>query len=457
MYFSLPFPEVDYTAINKSGNKRRIYSAFEAAKPGDRIVFYESNPIKKVIGVGTVTKGLFIGKEPGFPDEVEKIRIRFDAKITELTWEELKSIPVLAESEPIKTGAQGSLFNLTKEEFDIITSQVEEEVLEQHYPFVELAVKNLVDQSQPFKVNRLYFENPDIIEDQIAKSLSTGKHLILIGPPGTGKSKLAKEICEHYVGTKYVLSTASSDWSTFDTIGGYLPDEKGNLSFNPGLFLKCLQDEFENPSNCWLIIDEINRADIDKAFGALFSALTGDSVTLSYSRLGNQIKIIGNSSSSDLLESYKYFIHSDWRIIATMNTFDKASLYEMSYAFMRRFAFIPIDVPSKISDDLITKYLKKWELKLDQNVSKIAEFWEIINEYRKIGPAIVHDMYKYLQSGGEIDSCIIQYVLPQFEGIEEEQQVDFIKKISEQIEAIGKKRLISFAADFFDIDKKKFE
>jgi len=448
--------EIDYTAINKKGNKRRIYTAFELTKPGDRIVFYESTPTKKILGVGTITKGLFKGEEPGYPDIVEKIRIKFDARISELTWDELVSIPALGESEPIKNGAQGSLFHLTKEEFDIITTQSDEEPLELLYPYDELDVNKLRDLRMPFKVKNLYFENPEIIEDQIIKSLSSGKHLILIGPPGTGKSKLAKEICEHYVDINYILSTASSDWSTFDTIGGYIPDEKGNLSFNPGIFLKCLQDKFDNASNCWLIIDEINRADIDKAFGALFSSLTGDSVTLSYSRFGNQVQIIGDPTPADFVESHKYYIHPDWRIIATMNTFDKASLYEMSYAFMRRFAYIPIDVPSKISDDLIKKYLEKWKLKPDQNASNIATLWEIINGYRKIGPAIVHDMYLYLQSGGAMDSCIILYVLPQFEGIEEEQQINFIKTMSEQLESAGKKRLISFASDFFDIDMNKF-
>jgi 5-methylcytosine-specific restriction protein B len=35
----------------------------------------------------------------------------------------------------------------------------------------------------------------------------------------------------------------------------------------------------------------------------------------------------------------------DWRLIATMNTFDKASLFQLSYAFMRRFAFIEVPIP----------------------------------------------------------------------------------------------------------------
>ncbi|MFC4799447.1 hypothetical protein ACFPA1_08755 [Neobacillus sp. GCM10023253] len=46
-----------------------------------------------------------------------------------------------------------------------------------------------------------------------------------------------------------------------------------------------------------------------------------------------------------------------------MNAFDKASLYEMSYAFMRRFAFIPVGVPKNITEVLVETYLIQWELR----------------------------------------------------------------------------------------------
>ena len=45
-----------------------------------------------------------------------------------------------------------------------------------------------------------------------------------------------------------------------------------------------------------------------------------------------------------------------------MNTMDKASLYELSYAFMRRFAFIPVGVPRNISEEVIERFLEKWDL-----------------------------------------------------------------------------------------------
>lgn len=96
--------------------------------------------------------------------------------------------------------------------------------------------------------------------------------------------------------------------------------------------------------NDWLIIDEINRADIDKAFGPLFSVLTGDEITLPYeSKSGNQIVIKPQGKVTSVeTNDFTYFIPKYWRIIATMNTIDKASLYEMS------FAFIPVGIPKTL-------------------------------------------------------------------------------------------------------------
>ncbi|MFC1860152.1 AAA family ATPase, partial [Chloroflexota bacterium] len=314
-----------------------------------------------------------------------------------------------------------------------------------------------------FDINRLHFE-PDArsrLVRQIVFNLRMGKHIILIGPPGTGKSKLAKEVCEYFCGADhYVMTTATSDWSTFDTIGGYRPERDNELAFFPGYFLRCFQDPGGNPANRWLIIDEINRADIDKAFGALFSALTGDNITLHYD-LGDKqrIEIIGSPRNNLEIQRHRFIIHPHWRMIATMNTFDKSSLYDMSYAFMRRFAFIPVEVPNEtaITADLIKIYGDKWDFKIeDAHAERLVALWNLTNKYRKIGPAIVEDVYKYTQSTGDYGGAVVMYVLPQFEGIVEQQAIEFIKQVVLLDFVTERDNLISFAADYFSIDEAKF-
>ena len=142
-----------------------------------------------------------------------------------------------------------------------------------------------------------------------------------------------------------------------------------------------------------------------------------------------------------------------------MNTFDKTSLYEMSYAFMRRFAFVPIDIPpeEEIDEDLIKEYLKVWggePEKEKEIVQKLPGIWKTINKTRKIGPAIIEDIYNHVKNkSGDYASAVIMFVLPQFEGLLVDEITGFVDELD--IEDIG--RVKQFCSDFFDIDLGKFE
>jgi len=298
----------------------------------------------------------------------------------------------------------------------------------------------------------------EMIKKRIKTSLANGKHLILIGPPGTGKSKLAKIICKSYVEDDWKMSTATSDWTTFDTIGGYRMKENKSLVFRPGIFLKCFQDEHHNQKNDWLIIDEINRADIDKAFGSLFSALTGDDIILPYEVENKVIKVHGDSNGNVHSSPTDYIIPNDWRIIATMNTFDKASLYTMSYAFMRRFAFIEIGIPKNIDNKLVENYIDCWDdvKKDDEIIDDVCQLWKCINDIRPIGPAILKDIYMYLlKNSKDYVGALTLFVYPQFEGVSKNKHEEFIGKITDinfNNGDVNEIELVEFVNDFFRIE-----
>lgn len=309
-----------------------------------------------------------------------------------------------------------------------------------------------VEFSKELNIKSLYFEEEQKqhIIKQIKTALKNGKHIILTGCPGTGKSKLAKEICNNY-GVKHIMTTANSDWSTFDTIGGYRQNINSQLTFNNGIFLSCFKNKTNYlPTNKWLIIDELNRADIDKAFGAFFSVLTGDEITLSFQADSGQDIVLKPQVTQDCIvpNDYEYIIPKDWRIIATMNTFDKASLYEMSYAFMRRFAFIPVEVPKSIDKQLIEKYLEIWNISNNEISHTLSMVWRTINKYRKVGPAIIRDIALYVLENEDYTSALILYVLPQFEGLLDDEIEGFISEISQALKNIDKQRLENFMEDF---------
>src|SRR5699024_2015046 len=135
---------------------------------------------------------------------------------------------------------------------------------------------------------------------------------------------------------------------------------------------------------------------------------------------------------------------------------DKASLYEMSYAFMRRFAFIPISVPRVIDKSVVEILLQKWEVEHYQYVEELVTIWKSINKIRPIGPAIVEDIVNYTQVDPDFTSAIILYVLPQFEGLLDYEIKSFFNEISDS-EKIDYKRLSQFATDFFHLQERSEE
>jgi len=259
---------------------------------------------------------------------------------------------------------------------------------------------------------------PGLIE-RCCAAINAGKNLLLVGPPGTGKSTIAERLAEYAATTgvceEPLTSTASADWTTYDTIGGWTQRADQTLAFREGVVTRALRERR------WLVLDEVNRADIDKCFGELFTVLAGGSVTTAYTRheKGEEVPVeIGRDAVP--------YTYGPWfRLLATMNLRDKASLFRLSYAFMRRFAVIVVPA---LDDSALATLAARESQRLglgaavrDLAVSALSQK-EGLGKDAPLGPSLLLDVLRYAcvrGSGAEraIAEAVGMVVLPQLEGI----------------------------------------
>ncbi|QLD89102.1 AAA family ATPase [Natronomonas salina] len=362
------------------------------------------------------------------------------------------------------------------------------------------------------EIEDLYYPGDGVLAEiigQMIQALTGGQHIVLVGPPGTGKSELAKQVAAKLTDSSVTMVTATADWSSFDTIGGYQPEGQSGLNFSPGVFLDRFQDDDGNPTNEWLIVDELNRANVDKAFGSLFSALADDSVTTSFKADdGKEIELVTKADvSGESIAAHRYCVPDTWRLIATMNTHDKMSLFDLSYAFIRRFAFIHVGAPSEadITNDAIEEYLTRWKIAIDADtagedtdaegtagetspdgteseteptsnhqmppddlagtlsdewVEQLQQYWSQLQPHRALGPAVIEKVARTL-CGEDVDLTrpTKMYVIPQLEDLPRQTQENAIDALLDPDADLQLKaeEIITFSEDYLGINRSDLQ
>ena len=380
--------EQTYSTHNEKGNKRNRFEYFQEVQPGDLVIGYASSPVRKVVAVFEISKGLFTDEDDG----KEKISFVIQKFLPNpISWTELADIPELSNCEVLKNN-QGSLFKLTQSEFNAI--------LGYDAPASDIDNEYTLEDA----LQDLFMEEAELT--RILNALQLKQNIILQGPPGTGKTFMARRLAyaqlEEKDPSKIEMVQFHQSYSYEDFVQGYRPKEDGSFRLENGVFYRFCKRALADPENDYFfIIDEINRGNLSKIFGELMLLIEKDKRDKDYA-----VSLIYSQSLDN-----RFFIPKNVYIIGTMNTADR-SLAMVDYALRRRFAFI--STAPLFNDKFVTELVQQGVgMKVIQKIQqKFTELNANITSDQNLGPGfqIGHSYFCNVSDEMEDDEWYSQIV-----------------------------------------------